>query len=198
MRLVDQRSDAQVVQAVVAGDTEAFALLVDRYQQRVFNLVSRMVGNRTDAEDVAQEVFCKLFQNLHRYDAAMPLENWLMRIAGNHTLNWLEKKRLVTTPIEQETENGEKRTLHLMDRTPLPVETLERREAGARILAALRKLPGTYRLVFILKYLDDYTSEEIADIVGTPRNTVKTWILRAREALRHEMEHHQQPERKRV
>jgi RNA polymerase sigma-70 factor (ECF subfamily) len=181
-------SDLQVVRAVLGGNVEAFAVVVERYQSRVFNLVNRMVGNRADAEDLSQEIFCKLYQNLHRFDQTQPLQNWLLRIASNHTINFLNQRRLPTTPIDREDSQGEIHPLQLPDHSPTPISNLERRQLGESLLDALQKLPETYRLVFILKYLDDLTAEDIAEIVGSPRNTVKTWIFRARDLLRAELE----------
>ena len=189
MRHMDPRSDAEVVADVLGGDTEAFGALVDRYQRRVFNLTCRMVGNRSDAEDLSQEIFCKLFQNLHRFDPSLPLQNWLMRIASNHTLNWLEHRRRRTLPFEADSDLETRAGLRFTDPSPSPAERAEGIETGTLIVAALQRLPHNYRLVFVLKYMDDYTSEEVAEIVDAPRNTVKTWIFRAREALRAELEH---------
>ena len=152
-------------------------------------MVYRMVGNRTDAEDVAQEIFCRLFENLHRYDAARPLENWLMRMATNHTLNWLDRKSVKTVPIEPERSDGVPGALDSRDAAPSPADYAEGREAGALIDAALLRLPANHRMVFILMYMQGYTAEEAAEIVGAPRNTVKTWVFRAREALRAELAH---------
>ncbi len=181
------RSDEAVVADVLRGDIEAFGLLVERYQRRVFSLAARMIGNRVDAEDVAQEVFCKLYRNLDRYDPAQPLQNWLMRIASNHTLNWLEKNRKPTESLDDAAADGKPRLLRLVAGGPPPDDRAAHREVGAHIVEALKKLPDTQRLVFILKFLDGYTAEEIADILGASRNTVKTWIFRAREALRAEL-----------
>lgn len=180
-------SDAQIVQNVLGGRTEAFAELVERYHRKVFAIALRMVANRSDAEDVAQEVFVKLYENLHRYDASQPLQNWLLRIASNHTLNWLEKHRK-GKEIQEVTGPGEMRpSLRLADPSPAPDARVEQRELNEALSAALGKLPDNFRLVIVLKYIEEYTAEEIAEILGAPRNTVKTWILRAREALRTEL-----------
>jgi RNA polymerase sigma-70 factor, ECF subfamily len=187
MRREDPRTDAQVAVAVLAGDTEAFSVLVDRHQRRVFNLVLRMVANRSDAEDLSQEIFCKLYQQLDRYDPSLPLENWLVRIATNHTINWLERKRVPTVPLEIQA-RGPHALLEPRDREPLPIDRAEDSEARAMILGALQQLPTNLRLVFVLKYMEDYTSEEVAALIDVPRNTAKTWIFRAREALRAEIE----------
>lgn len=179
--------DAQIVRDVLNGRTEAFEELVERHHRRVFALALRMVGNRSDAEDISQEVFVKLYENLHKYDPAQPLQNWLLRIASNHTLNWLEKHRK-GKEVQEKEELGESRpTLRLADAAPLPDARVEQRELGEALSAALGRLPDNYRLVVVLKYIEEYTSEEIAEILGAPRNTVKTWILRARDALRTEL-----------
>jgi RNA polymerase sigma-70 factor (ECF subfamily) len=187
MRREDPRTDARIAADVLAGDTEAFAVLVDRHQRRVFNVVLRMVGDRAEAEDLSQEIFCKLFQNLDRYDPSLPLENWLVRIASNHTLNWLERRRLPTIPIDAAGGPSPFREGEPRDRGPSPAEHAERGELRDIVVAALQRLPANLRLVFVLKYMEEYTSEEVAELVDVPRNTAKTWIFRAREALRAEL-----------
>lgn len=183
----DPRSDAEVVAAVLGGDVESFEVLVDRYERRVFSLITRMTGNRDDAEELAQEVFLKLYRGLDSYDPAQPLRNWLMRIASNHTLNWLERRRVETIALDPN-ERGEGGLAWLaIDPSPSPAARAEAAETGAIVAAALATLPDNHRLVFVLKFMEDYTAEEIAGIVGAPRNTVKTWIFRAREALREEL-----------
>jgi RNA polymerase sigma factor (sigma-70 family) len=183
----DLRSDADVVAAVLAGDVEAFGTLVDRHQGRVFALAYRMTGSRADAEDIAQEVLCKLYRNLHRYDPAQPLRNWLVRIASNHTLNWLERRRVPTVSLDADAAGRGGLEWLAIDPSPSPADRVERLEEGALVEAALARLPANQRLVFVLKFMEDCTAEEIAEIVGAPRNTVKTWIFRAREALRGEL-----------
>jgi RNA polymerase sigma-70 factor, ECF subfamily len=187
MRREDPRTDAQIAADVLAGDTESFSVLVDRHQRRVFNVVHRMVANRSDAEDLSQEIFCKLYQQLERYDQTLPLENWLIRIATNHTINWLARKRLQTVPLEPGPQDP-RALVELRDRTPLPLDQAQGNEVRAIILAELQKLPTNLRLVFVLKYMEDYTSEEVAALIDVPRNTAKTWIFRAREALRAELD----------
>jgi RNA polymerase sigma-70 factor (ECF subfamily) len=182
----DPRTDAEIVAAVVAGDTDSFAVLVARHQRRVFNVALRMTGNRVDAEDLAQEIFCKLFQNLERYDPALPLENWLVRISTNHTLNWLGRKRITTLPLEHGGSDGTTSVDPAGD-GPSPAEHAERAEMKEIVLEALQRLPANLRLVFVLKYMEDYTADEVAEMVDVPRNTAKTWIFRAREALRAEL-----------
>lgn len=177
-------TDAEVVRAVLSGDVELFRLLVERHQRRVFNLAYRMTGSRSDAEDIAQDVFVKLYEHLARYDAAQPLENWLMRIASNYTLNWLEKharRARRTTTLDDDEGRPATQT---PDPSPSVLALLERRETGARLLAALQALPANQRLVVVLRYLDDLPVEEIAALLGAPKNTVKTWLARGRETLR--------------
>src|SRR4051794_40229599 len=120
----DDRSDAKGVEAVLSGDTDAFRLLVDRYERRVFSLVCRMVWNRSDAEDLSQEFFCKLFQNLHPYDPALPLQNWLMRIASTHTLNFVDRRSLPRVSLDERREDGS-RPYEPSDPAPSPADRAE-------------------------------------------------------------------------
>ncbi|MFQ3583205.1 MAG: RNA polymerase sigma factor [Chloracidobacterium sp.] len=172
--------DADIVKLVLSGEVEAFRWLVERYQRRVFNLAYRMVGRLSDAEDITQDVFLRLYEYLPRYDPGLPLENWLVRIASNYTLNWLGKQRLRRSASLDD----EAHWRRLADAEPPMVERLAQRERQRQVLAALQALPIDQRLVVILKYLDDYSIDEIALTLGAPKNTIRTWLARARETLR--------------
>ena len=170
-----------LVRAIRAGDRDAFERLVWLYHRRIFAVAYRMVGSRADAEDICQEVFWKVYRNLNRYDPARPLLPWVRRIACNHTLNFLRRRRIERRLFEGAEESGEARTAD--GRIPAD-EVLLAEERERRLQGALLRLPPPQRIVFALKYVEDLTAEEIGQALNVPRNTVKTWLYRARETLR--------------
>lgn len=165
--------DAALVRRAAGGDQEAFRSLAQSLQDEVYNLAYRMVFNREDAEDLSQEVFITLFRNLHRYDAELPFAPWFRRVFTNVALNY--RRRLRPSRM-------------------LPEDTVDPRGAAmgnddAEIVeAALKTLPNEYRLVVTFKYFQGLEVDEIAETMKVPEGTVKTWLFRAREALKEKLE----------
>lgn len=166
--------DAELARRILAGDREAFEAFVARFQTSIFRIAYRMTGNGAEAEDLTQEVFLRLYQNLASYDTARPLAPWVSRVACHHVLNRLRKARLRTDAIEG----------NEADAAPNPEEALVLRRESERVRAALRELPPRLRLAITLKYEEGMTAEEIGAVMQAGRNTVKTWLFRARESLR--------------
>ncbi len=179
-------SDKELIRRIRLGEDEAFTLLVLRFHRPIYAIVYRMVGNAAEAEDVCQEIFLRIYQNLSSYDSNMPLAPWLYRVACNHTLNHLKRRAANTVPLKIMV-GGKEYERPLLDTKQNPEQTLIVRRQGKQLQQALLKLPENYRLVFTLKYLEDLTAEQISEIIQVPRNTVKTWLFRAREILRSEL-----------
>lgn len=174
-----------LVRRVLAGDRAAFETLVSRYHRIVFAIAFRMTGNRAEAEDVSQEVFLRLYRGLRQFDPSLPFAPWVRRIAGNAALNHLRRRSLERRHAAPESDQGE--MPDLPDAAADPEERAARAEEAGRLERALAILPENQRLAVTLKYVEGLTAEEIADAMGAPRNTVKTWLLRARERLREEL-----------
>jgi len=176
-------TDEELVERCRADDHVAFTAIVDRYKDRVYWLVRRIVGS-ADAEDLTQEVFLRAYRALPALRSGATLRTWLFRIARNLCLTELEKRSRRGEQLSVEEEGDEK--LH-----PLMAETRERledqieqRDFARLVLEAVERLPVQYRTVLTLYYVDEAKYEEIAQVMGIPLGTVKTYIHRARLRLR--------------
>jgi RNA polymerase sigma-70 factor (ECF subfamily) len=179
--------EGALLRRVLAGDRGAFEALVSRYHRIVFAIAFRMTGNRAEAEDVSQEVFLRVYRSLRQFDASLPFAPWIRRIAGNAALNHLRRRGLERRHAAPESDQGQ--IPDLPDAAADPEERVARAEEAGRLERALAALPENQRLAVTLKYVEGLTAEEIAQAMGAPRNTVKTWLLRARERLREELKH---------
>jgi RNA polymerase sigma-70 factor (ECF subfamily) len=173
-----------LVNASLEGDQEAFADLVYTFQDAVYNLSYRMLGERMEAEDAAQETFLRAYSNLHRYDPSRPFKTWLLAIASNHAIDRIRKRRLTWISIDQE-EPGP--ALSLSSDEPEPEEAALTRERSREIQKLLNELPPDYRAAVALRYWYDYSYIEIADMLDTTESAIKSRLFRARQLLAEKM-----------
>jgi RNA polymerase sigma-70 factor (ECF subfamily) len=181
--------------ALAAGGREpAFREILRRYERPVFSLVYRMVRDRTLAEDLAQEAFVRAFNAISSYKSSYKFSNWILKIANNHTIDHLRKKRLDTVSIDGSpnatTGEGMSRTrLVIASEEESPQEYVENRELGGHIEEAIGTLRDEYRTAILLRHVEGYAYEEIAEIMEVPLGTVKTYIHRARGELKERLSH---------
>ncbi|NWF70507.1 MAG: sigma-70 family RNA polymerase sigma factor [Chloroflexi bacterium] len=168
------------VNAALAGDHDAFAELVYAFQDSVYNLCYRILGERMEAEDAAQEAFLRAYSNLHRYDPLRPFKTWLLAIASNHAIDRIRKRRLTWISIDSE-EPGPQ--LSLSSDEPEPEEETLHRERSREIQKLLNELPPDYRAAVVLRYWYDYSYVEIADMLDTTESAIKSRLFRARQLL---------------
>jgi RNA polymerase sigma-70 factor (ECF subfamily) len=184
-------TDHELVRAALGGSERAFRALVERYQRGVLSLVVRIVGNREDAEDVAQETFVKAFTRLDTFDPAYKFSNWLFKIAHNSALDALRRRGSQPAPLELVGEGDEDPVAELADpRAAPPDEATARAEFHSHLETALGRLRPEYRSVIVLRHLEGRAYEDIAEILGLPLGTVKTYLFRARRELAELMEQH--------
>ncbi len=163
------------IEASLTGDHAAFARLVEQYQKPVFNLAYRMLGNKRDAEDAAQEAFLKAYGALNRYDNRRSFSTWLLAVTAHHCIDCLRRRRLKVTSLDA-----------LPPWRWVPVETVdpehaaERSDRADRIGRLMNSLPDDYRLVLVLRYWHDLGYSEIADVLGDTESAVKSRLHRAR------------------
>lgn len=166
--------DAGLVGRCRRGDAHAIRTLVDRFQSPVFGLCVRLVHDRHDAEDIAQEVFLRVFRSLHRWDPTRPLKPWIMGITVNRCRTWLAQRQRQPELVD-----------YLQD-TVIGRPDDDSAELTREIQTAVAKLREDYRTVFVLFHEQGHPYEEVAEVVGKPIGTIKTWLHRARlEVLEH-------------
>ncbi len=175
--------DQKLISRAKKGDNVAFAELVDKYKDRIFSYVQRMVGNRDDALDLSQETFLRVYNNLGNFTLGQPFKPWLYRIATNLAIDHLRKRRDVVS-LDAPLGNDPDWRWELPDDAPGPEELRERAELATTLAKLVEELPSAYRSVILLRHGHELSYQEIAEVLHVPVSTVKTRLFRAREALR--------------
>ena len=193
--LADRAEEASIVVDLKAGSEEAYTWLIEHYHQPIYSLVYRILTDPADAADTVQEVFLKVFRGMGRFNGASSLKTWMYRIAiheaANHRRWWCRHKgrEISLEPPEPdplEAGPGLKETL--VDTHSSPFEALRQQELRARVEEELRHVPEPYRTAVILRDLEELSYEEIAEVVETTLGTVKSRVMRGREALKKRLE----------
>lgn len=166
------------INAAMEGDQDAFAELVYTFQDAVYNLCYRLLYERVEAEDAAQEAFLRAYLNLQRYDPARSFKTWLLTIASNHCIDRLRRRRLKWLSIDDPLPN-----LSLSVDEPEPEDVTILNEQSEEVQALLNELNPEYRAAVILRYWYDYSYAEIADILDTTESAIKSRLFRARQIL---------------
>lgn len=176
------------IKQVKKGDQNAFGEIVEIYKNKVFQLCYRMLGNRQEAEDAAQEAFIRAFINIHTFKQELKFSTWLFRIATNLCIDRIRKKK-PDYYLDAEVQGTEGLTMYsqVASSDPLPEAELESLELQETIQKEILKLPEKYRAVIVLKYIEELSLNEISEILDLPLGTVKTRIHRGREALRQQL-----------
>jgi RNA polymerase sigma-70 factor, ECF subfamily len=176
--------DHALIRAVLAGEKDAYGLLVARHSQIVFRVAFRITENEADAEDVVQETFLRGYRKLESFDARANFRTWIYRIAMNCAIDVLnQRKHQVAVPIAEE-HGGEQRTVQPADGAAGPDRLLLSQEIESRRQAAMEKLTPTERLAFVLRHMEDRSTEEIATALGIAPNSAKQAVFRAVQKLR--------------
>jgi RNA polymerase sigma-70 factor (ECF subfamily) len=158
------------------GDQDAFRQLVERYQGAVYNLAYRMLGDPNDAEDAAQEIFVRIYRQLGRYDPTRKFSTWTLAIATNYCIDQLRRRRMQLVPLENIIPWARSREVG-------PEGEAITQESRDEVQRLIKQLPEKYRAPLVLRYFDELSCAEIAEVLGMPEGTVKTQIHRARKAL---------------
>jgi len=176
------------IKQVIKGDQDAFGDIVEIYKNSVFQLCYRMLGNRQEAEDIAQEAFIRAYVNIKSFHQDKKFSTWLFRIATNLCIDRLRKKK-PDYYLDAEVAGTEGLTMYsqVPSDTPLPETELEGLELQETVQKEILKLPEKYRSPIVLKYIEDLSLNEISEILDLPIGTVKTRIHRGREALRQQL-----------
>jgi len=180
-----EQDDVALVSACQVGDQDAFALLVQRHQRFVFNLVFRMLGQYEEADEVTQETFLAAWQGLPGFRGNARFSTWLYRIAYNCALKQLEqRKRDQALQLAIQVEQADQR-INNDERIGTEIEARDRQII---VREHLSNLPAKYRIVLVLRHLQEMTYEEMAEILTMPIGTIKTHLFRARNLLKERLE----------
>ena len=169
-------TDLQLINACLAGEQEAFSELITRYKNLVYSIILRMTNDSEEANDLAQDVFLKMYKNLGSYSPEFKFSTWVMRITTNHVIDFHRKKKQDTLPLES--------AGSVATQEETPENALIRKEDERRIQKLVDDLPAMYKLPIIMYHQNDMSYQEIADKIGEPLSKVKNRIFRGRKLLK--------------
>ena len=180
--------EASVVAELKAGSEDAYAWLIAHFHQPIYSLVYRTLNDPSDAADVTQEVFLKVFRGMRHFNGSASLKTWIYRIAIHEASNqrrwWFRHKSRERSlePLEPEESHGLEETL--ADDAPSPFEATSQEEVRSRVEMELKQVPEPYRTTVILRDIEGFSYEEIAETLQLSLGTVKSRLMRGREALK--------------
>jgi RNA polymerase sigma-70 factor (ECF subfamily) len=187
-----QSDDAALIDELRTGSEEAFAWLIARYHQPIYSLLARIVRDRADAADLTQEVFVKIFKGVGSFHGESSLRTWIYRIALREASNqrrWWMRHKQQEVPMEQEiAEGGSGAPLRiedlLVDPGESPFDAVVHAENQARVESALNRVPEPFRTTLILRDIEGFVYEEVAEMQGVNLGTVKSRLVRGRNCLK--------------
>ena len=178
--------DNELVELYLAGDSRRFQELVERYQGRMVNFIQRSIGDRDRAEDLAQEVFVRVYRHIKRFDTSKKFSTWIYTIASNLAKNELRNRSrnpLVLFQTIKKNWDADHRPLEWEDTQYKPDDLFRKRHLREKVEEAVKELPEHHRIVFVLRELEGKTYEEIAEITDCNLGTVKSRLNRARNSF---------------
>jgi len=180
-----REDEGALVAAAKAGNAKAFEELVNRYEHKIFRLAQNITQNREDAEDVMQEAFLKSFSNLNRFQGDSRFYTWLVRIAVNEALMKLRKRRPNQVSLDEPVETEEdSMPREIEDWGPSPEQRYAQTQLQEILSGAIAELDPALRIVFLLRDVEELSTEETAELLGLSVPAVKSRLLRARLRLR--------------
>jgi len=173
--VVTNPTDAELVEACLAGRRDAFDTIVERHRRQVYQLCYRFVGNHEDASDLAQDVFVRAYRGLHRFKGHASLATWLYRISVNVSLNRVSARRPITSPITEQ---------RLISAADSPADLVLREERAEQVRAAIARLPKKQRATLILRMYHELPHDQIASVLGSSVGAVKANFFHALNNLK--------------
>ena len=189
MALSTEEGDAAQLALALAGDRDAFRVLVERHSRTLFRLAFRMTGNEQDAEEVVQEAFLRAYRRLDRFESRANFGTWVYRIAVNCSLDLLRRRKPqdeLRAPDDRDT--GEEAVLEIATTAPTPDRLALSGEIGEQVNIAVSKFSPMERAAFLMRHEQGMSIEEMARVLGTSLNATKNSVFRAVQKLRLELE----------
>lgn len=177
-------NDEYLILEIKKGNRQAFRYLVDKYNNLVWHLILRMVSQYEDAEDLSQEVFLRVYRDIHKFRGESKLSTWIGSIAYNAATDHLRKRgRKHKVMVENDAMIPDIQT----DDIPTPLDELTREDTKKMIHAIIEKMPVQFRTVITLYHLEQFSYTEIAEVTGMPEGTVKSYISRGRAFIKEKL-----------
>lgn len=183
---MDLDNDKQLITNFLAGDDSAFRFLVEKYLKSVYNFLYSFTKDPAVLDDLTQETFIKAWKNIKKFDSEKNFKTWVFTIAKNTALDYCKKKKNIPFSFFTNKE-GNNKLEEIDDDKILPDEILEKKDLAKDLERKLDNIPENYRLILLLRYRDDFTLEEIAEILDRPYNTIKSAHNRALAKLKEEL-----------
>ena len=177
------RNDLLLVESAKNGNEKAFSSLLNRYRDSIYYMLLKMVNNSSDAEDLTIEAFGKAFRNIDSFTPEFAFSTWLFKIATNNCIDFIRKKQVSPTPIDQLQDDMDSVTVNIQSDLPDPEETLINDQKIAVLRDIVNQLKPRYRNLIDLRYYKEYSYEEIAAELKLPIGTVKAQLYRAKSLL---------------
>ncbi|MFA5961836.1 MAG: RNA polymerase sigma factor [Parcubacteria group bacterium] len=181
---MEEKNDRQLIENFLAGDDASFEFLVIRYLKMVYNFLYRLTGGDAPlTDDLTQETFLKAWKNIKQFDLEKSFKTWIFTIAKNSARDYWKKKKTLPFKLFENSE-GYNRLDEVAEDKPLPDEILAKTQSAEELERKLKLLPKKYETLLLLRYKDDLSLSEIADVLNLPYNTVKSRHQRALSALK--------------
>jgi RNA polymerase sigma factor (sigma-70 family) len=177
------KGDLLLVEQAKKGNEKAFASLMNRYRDSIYYMLLKMVNNASDAEDLTIEAFGKAFRNLDSYTPKFAFSTWLFKIATNNCVDFIRKKHVSPTPLDNIQEGLDNLTVNIQSDLPDPEESLIYRQKVAALKEIVSQLKPRYKELIELRYYKEYSYEEISSELNLPIGTVKAQLYRAKTLL---------------
>lgn len=177
------KNDLILVDQAKKGDEKAFASLMNRYRDSIYFMLLKMVNNPFDAEDLTIEAFGKAFRNLESFTPKYAFSTWLFKIATNNCVDFIRKKQVTPSHVDQSQESLDNATINIQSDLPDPEESLINSQRISELKEIINQLKPQYRRLIDLRYYKEYSYEEISSELDMPIGTVKAQLYRAKSLL---------------
>lgn len=167
----------------VLDSDKKFDVIIKKYRKNIYNRIYKIIDNIEDANDLTTETFIKAFKNIDKYLPEYPFHIWLFTIADNSCIDFMRKKKILTTSIDKTNDNQTNNKINLQSDILSPEETIMQKEDNEIIRNIINSLSDRYRILIELRYFNDYSYQEIAEKLSIPIGTVKGQLSRAKESL---------------
>lgn len=180
---VKAKKDLEIIELALKGEEKAYAELLDRYQDSIYFLLLKKIGNENDAEDLTMETFGKAFNNLSQYTPVYAFSTWLFRIAINNCIDFVRKRKIRPQSFDTGIDFHDPDNSNFTSLSPNPEELVIKKEKAEELKSMIKTLKPRYARLIDYRYYQELSYEEIAETMQLPLGTVKAQLFRARELL---------------